>query len=117
MAQLPTERDSWWQIRHWYLDAYPWAAAAELAAAINQADAVARLVALEPVAQENVWAAATLARARFRVTGDPTELAASIARFDQLEARYELACTLALIPSRRDEARAELDDLGVPMPI
>jgi len=36
--------------------------------------------------------------------------------WEQLGARYERACTLALSPSRRDEARAELDDLGVPMP-
>jgi hypothetical protein len=39
-----------------------------------------------------------------------------LAAWEQLGARYERACTLALIPCRLDEARAELADLGVPMP-
>jgi predicted ATPase/DNA-binding CsgD family transcriptional regulator len=108
--------NAWWQVRHWYFDAYPWAAAAELAAATSQPDARARLLAAEPVGRENVWASGMLARARARLTRDPADLDAAIATFEQLDARYERACTLALIPSRRDEARTELDDLGVPMP-
>ena len=57
-----------------------------------------------------------LARARARLTGDPADLQAALAAFEHLDARYERACTLALIPSRRDEAEAEFDDLGVAMP-
>ena len=79
-------------------------------------DAWARLAAATPAADENPWAAAVLARARARLTGRPTDFATALAAWERLDSRYERACTLALIPSRRDEARAELDDLGVPMP-
>jgi hypothetical protein len=116
LAAPPTDPDAWWQVRHWYFDAYPWAAAAEFAAATGQRDARARLVAAAPVADENPWAAGILSRARARLTQDPAELTASLATFEQLGARYERAATLALMTSRRDEARAEFDDLGVPMP-
>jgi hypothetical protein len=116
LADVPTGKDAWWQLRHWYFDAYPWAVAADLAVAAGMADAQARLVAAEPAAQENLWAAACVKRARARLTGDPAGLATAVTAWEQLGARYERACTLALIPSRRDEARAELDDLGVPMP-
>jgi hypothetical protein len=115
-ADPPPEPDSWWRIRHWYFDAYPWAARAELAAAAGRSDARARLLALEPVAHENVWAAGVQARARARLTGDPVELATALTTFERLDARYERACTLALLPSRRAEAVAELDALGVAMP-
>ena len=43
VADPPTDPDAWWQVRHWYFDAYPWAAAAELAAATGQPDAAAAL--------------------------------------------------------------------------
>ncbi len=112
----PGDPEAWWQVRHWYFDAYPWAADAELAAAAGRPDARARIVAAEPAARENIWAAGLLARARARLTADPADLASAIATFEQLGARYERACTLALIPSRRVEARAELDDLDVAMP-
>ena len=116
-ADPPAEEDAWWQVRHWYLDAYPWAAAAELAAASGRPEAAARLLAAEPAARENPWAAAVVARTRGRLSGDPDDLATALAGFEQLEARYERACTLALIESRRDEAQAELDELGVAMPV
>jgi hypothetical protein len=48
---LPTDADAWWQVRHWYFDAYPWAAAAELAVAAGLPDAQARLVAAQPAAR------------------------------------------------------------------
>jgi hypothetical protein len=105
--------DAWWQVRHWTFDAYPWAATAELAVVSGRPDAAAVLAALEPVAGENAWVAAVLARARFRFGGNPGDLELALDRFEQLDARYERACTLALIPSRRDEARTELDALGV----
>jgi hypothetical protein len=116
LVAAATAPDAWWQVRHWYFDAYPWAAAAEFAAATRRPDAGACLLAAEPVARENEWAAGVLTRARARLTGSPADRAAALAIFEQLGARYERACTLALIPSRRDEARAELDELGVSMP-
>jgi len=116
LAHLPTGTDAWWQVRHWYFDAYPWAVAADLAVAAGLPDAAARLAAAEPAAQENRWAAACVARARGRLTGDPADLAAAVTAWERVGARYERACTLALIPSRRTEAAAELADLGVPMP-
>jgi hypothetical protein len=116
LAHLPTGTDAWWQVRHWYFDAYPWAVAADLAVAAGLPDAAARLAAAEPAAQENRWAAACVARARARLTGDPADLAAAVTAWERVGARYERACTLALIPSRRTEAAAELADLGVPMP-
>jgi predicted ATPase len=116
IGALPTEKDAWWQVRHWYFDAFPWAIAADLAAAARLPEATARLSAAEPAAHENRWAAACVARARARLTGDPADLAAAVTAWERISARYERACTLALIPSRHDEARAELDNLGVPMP-
>jgi hypothetical protein len=116
LAGLPTEEDAWWRVRHWYFDAYPWAVAADLAVAAGLPDASARLAAAAPAAQENLWAAACVARARGRLSGDAADLTAAVTAWERVGARYERACTLALIPSRRDEARAELDDLGVPMP-
>ena len=56
--ELPTDPDAWWQIRHWYFDAYPWALGAEVAAATGHPDAATILLAAEPVARENGWAAA-----------------------------------------------------------
>jgi hypothetical protein len=44
------------------------------------------------------------------------DLAAAVTAWERVGARYERACTLALIPSRRAEAAAELAELGVPMP-
>jgi predicted ATPase len=113
----PTGKDAWWEVRHWYFDAYPWATTAEDAVATGRPDATARLEAAQPAAQENVFAAGLVARARARLNGDQGDLATALAVFEGLGARYERACTLALLPSRRDEARAELDELGVPMPV
>jgi predicted ATPase/DNA-binding CsgD family transcriptional regulator len=116
LADLPTGTDAWWHMRHWYFDAYPWAVAADLAVAAGTPDAPARVAAADPAAQENLWASACLARARARLSADSADLGAAVIAWEKIGARYERACTLSLIPSRRDEARAELDDLGVPMP-
>jgi hypothetical protein len=116
LADLPTGDEAWWQVRHWYFDAYPWAVAAELAVAAGRPEAPARLAAAEPAARENPWAAAIVTRARARLSGDPSGFGAALAAWEQLGARYERACTLALIPKRVDEARAELDYLGLTMP-
>jgi len=114
--EVPIGDDAWWNVRHWYFDAYSWAAAAELAAAAAQPDAAARLRTAEPAAQENPFAAGLLARAKARLTHDPEHLDTALRAFEELGARYERAATLALMPSRLDEARSEFDELGVPMP-
>jgi hypothetical protein len=47
------------------------------------------------------------------------DLAAAVTAWERVGARYERACTLALIPSRRAEAAAELAELAelaIPMP-
>ena len=116
VESVPTGADAWWSMRHWYFDAYPWAAAAERAVATGAPDASARLQTAEPAAQENRWAAAAAARARARLSGDPDELSHALSLFEALGARYERACTLALMPSRLEEAQEELDELGVPLP-
>ena len=116
IAHLPIEDDAWWKVRHWYFDAYPWAVAAELAVAAGLSDAAARVAAARPVARENRWAAACLARAEARLTGDEADFEKALAAWEQLGARYERACTLALMRTRRAEAPAALAALGVPMP-
>jgi predicted ATPase/DNA-binding CsgD family transcriptional regulator len=113
VAHLPVDDDAWWQLRHWYFDAYPWAVAAEMAVAAGLSDAPRRLAAAQPAGGENRWAAACLARAKARLTGDAEDLETALTAWEQLGARYERACTLALMPKRRAEAESELRALGV----
>jgi hypothetical protein len=116
IADLPIGGQTWWQVRHWYLDAYPWTAAAEYAAAMGRHDATERILTAGPAAGENAWAAGLLARARARHSGDSAHLDMALTIFETLGARFERACTLALIPQRYAEARSELDDLSVVPP-
>lgn len=116
IAHLPTGADAWWGVRHWYFDAYPWAVAAELAVTAGLPDAAERLAAAQPVARENRWAAACLARARARLTGDAHDLEHALRAWEEIGARYERACTLALMPKRRAEADSELRALRISMP-
>ena len=116
LAEVPIGDAAWWNVRHWYLDAYSWAAAAEFAAAAGHPDAPARLRTAEPAGRENPFAAGLLARAHGRLTGNPSHFETALAAFEALDARYERAVTLALMPTRLDEARSEFDRLGVPMP-
>lgn len=109
---LPAEPDAWWSVRHWYFDAYPWAIAAEVAVVAGLPDADRRVAAAQPAGEQNPWAAACLARVRGRMSGDPAELAGSVAGWERLGARFERACTLLLIDDRADEGRAELAALG-----
>lgn len=78
-------------------------------------DAAERLARLESLAAEHRWAAASLARARGRLTGDPEALAEALTRWHGLDARFEYACTLLLLPDREPEGRAELSALGCPL--
>jgi hypothetical protein len=40
----------------------------------------------------------------------------SVRRWEEIDARFERACTLLLLPGRAEEGRAELDNLGATNP-
>ncbi|MEU8319365.1 LuxR C-terminal-related transcriptional regulator [Nonomuraea sp. NPDC048881] len=91
--------------------AYAQAAGAELAVVAGLPDAPDRLATALLTAGENHWASACLARAGGRLHADPDALAASVARWEGIDARLERAHTLLLIPHRAEEGRAALDAL------
>jgi hypothetical protein len=99
-----------------WCDIYARAAAAELAVVARLPDAAQRLAAAAPAADENLWAAACLARAAGRLDGDAGPLVASIDAWDRIGARFERACTMLLLPELAEDARAELTALGLPPP-
>jgi hypothetical protein len=101
--------ERWWE-------GYARAAGAELAVVAGLPDAAARLSRTEPLAAEHHWAAACLARARGRLHRDPQAITDALNRWEQLDARFEHACTLLLLPGREAEGRAELRALGCPPP-
>ena len=106
----------WYDIQHWYYDAYAWAIAAEVAVIAALPDAAQRLADAAPAGQENLWAAACLARASGRLHDDRAALEESLACWQRIGSRFERACTLVLLPDRAAEGRAELDALGCPPP-
>ena len=80
-------------------------------------DAPRRLATTAPVAQENLWATACLARANGRRHDDRAALEESLAGWERIGSRFERACTLLLLlPDRAAEGRAELAALGCPPP-
>jgi hypothetical protein len=79
-------------------------------------DAADRLARAAPAAGENRWAAACLARAAGRRPGNIDSLEESVTGWEHLDARFERAVTLLLMPGREAEGRAELDALGCPPP-
>ena len=81
--------EPWWA-------AYARAAGAELAVVADLPDAAERIALAEPLAAENDWAAACLARARGRL-GDRSALADAVERWERLGARFERDCTAALL--------------------
>jgi len=97
--------ERWWE-------GYARAAGAELAVVAGFPDAAVRLARIEPLAHEHRWAAACLARARGRLTGDQAAIAQALAEWDRLGARFERACTLLLIPGQEPEGQSELNTLG-----
>lgn len=101
---------------HWDYDAYAWALAAEAAVTTGLPDATQRLAAAAPAAQENLWAAACLARANGRLHDDRAALQESLADWQRIGSRFEHACTLLLMPDRTAQGHAELDALGCPPP-
>jgi predicted ATPase/DNA-binding CsgD family transcriptional regulator len=76
----------------WYR-AYANAAGAELAVLAHLPDAEKRLEQAEHTAEENDWAAACVARARGRFTGDVAAFRRSLEIWDRINARFELART------------------------
>ena len=101
--------ESWYSSPHWYsLRPYAWAIAAEVAVVAGLPDAAARLAAAAPAGAENYWAEACLARAAGRLHADQESLVRSVAAWERIDARFERACTLLLLPDRADEGQAEL---------
>ncbi|MEO3848323.1 LuxR C-terminal-related transcriptional regulator [Streptomyces sp. B8F3] len=88
----------------------------ELAVVAGLPDAARRLADAEPAAAENDWAAACLARATARHTGDRRLLTESVARWERIDARFERAVTLVLMPDRAAEGHAEPADLKATPP-
>ncbi|GLY74592.1 ATP-binding protein [Actinoallomurus iriomotensis] len=108
-AALASFPEKWWL-------AYAHAAGAELAVVAGLPDAGDRLAAAESAAAENDWAAACLARATARHTGDVRPAIESVTRWERIGARFERAVTLLLVPGRAEEGRTELQALKATMP-
>jgi predicted ATPase/DNA-binding CsgD family transcriptional regulator len=108
-AALASFPEKWWL-------AYAHAAGAELAVIAGLPDAAERLRQAEPAATENDWAAACLARATARHTGDLRLMVESVTRWERLGARFERAVTLLLLPERAAEGGAELAALRATTP-
>ena len=106
----------WFGARHLQYDSFALAIAAEAAVIQGVPDAADRLARAAPAAGENRWAAACLARAAGRRPGNIDSLEESMAGWEHLDARFERAVTLLLMPGREAEGRAELDALGCPPP-
>ncbi|MGW6497394.1 ATP-binding protein [Nonomuraea angiospora] len=81
----------------WY-EAYARAAGAELAVVAGLPEAAERVAAAMPYAEQNDWAAACLARTRGILHGDRDALAEAAERWTSIDARFEHACTLRLLP-------------------
>jgi hypothetical protein len=105
-----------WSATRRFYDSYVWAAAVEVAALGDRPNAGEYLLAAQPAADENDWAAACLARVRGRLTGDPAAFAAAVDGFERIGAEFERACTLLLTPDCADEGRAEMERLGCALP-
>ena len=113
VADLPLGQEPWYGTPHWYsARPYAWAIAAEVAIVAGLPDAADGLAAAAPAGAENYWAAACLARATGRLTGDHAALAESLAGWERIDARFERACTLMLLDGHADEGRTELRALG-----
>jgi hypothetical protein len=103
---------SWYGSYNGWYGCYIWGIAAEVAVMAELPSAARWLAAAAPVAEENDWAAACLARATGRLHHDRSALEESIAGWEHVGARFERACTLLLLPDRAAEGRTELHTLG-----
>jgi hypothetical protein len=108
------ERPWYDNTQHQDYDAYAWALAAETAVIAALPDAAHRLAISAEAAQENLWAAACLARASGRLHDDRAALEESLAGWQHIGSRFEQACTLLLLPDRAAQGHAELEALGCP---
>jgi len=99
-AETVVERALARPARGW-CDGYARVAAAELAVVARLPDAAEHVAAAAPVAEENLWAAACLARAVGRLDGDAGQLAASVAAWEHIGSQFERACTARLVPDAR----------------
>jgi hypothetical protein len=77
--------------------AYARAAGAELAVAARLPDAAKLLAAAAPLAEENSWATACLARARGRLHDDRAELTRALTAWERLDAQAEREHTQTLL--------------------
>jgi len=117
VADLSMGPQAWYGTPQWYsLRPYAWAIAAEVAVVAGLPDAAGKLSAAAPAGEENYWAAACLARAAGRLTGDGEALARSLAGWERIDARFERACTLLLMDGRAEEGHGELAALGCQAP-
>ena len=107
---------AWPRAAHQFFDAYAWAIAAEVAAAAGLPDARDRLAAAAPAGAQSSWAAACLARASGVLHDDRDALRESLAGWERIDARFERACTLLLLPGGAAEGLAELTSLGCAPP-
>ena len=113
VGNLNGARQPWYEAPRWYsLRPYAWAVAAEAAVIAGLPDAADRLAEAAPAGAENYWAAACLHRAGARLHADRALLERSVAGWERIDARFERACTLLLLPERADEGLAELAALG-----
>jgi predicted ATPase/DNA-binding CsgD family transcriptional regulator len=118
VADLPLGVEPWYGTARWQsLRPYAWAIAAEVSAAVGSPDAESRIAAAAPAGEENYWAAACLARAAGRLTGERAALERSLERWERIEARFERACTMMLLEERAEEGEAELRALGCHLPV
>jgi hypothetical protein len=101
--------------RGWY-EAYVWALDAELAVLTSAPDSAERLAAAAPAGEENRWASACLQRALGRRSGDAAYFERAVELWTDIDARFERACTLLLLPDREAEGLAELAALGAVTP-
>lgn len=104
----------WYDDERWFYDAYAWAVAAEIAVVAGLSDAESRLTAAAPLAEENLWAKASLARTIGRRDGDVHALRESVAGWERIGARFERACTLVLLGD--EEGARELAAMGCALP-
>ena len=99
-----------------YFAAYPSALAADVAAAAASPGAPALIERAAPAAAENRWAAACLDRARGRLAGDDALLERAADAFADIDARFEVACTLGLLPRQAGRARRLFTELDCAPP-
>jgi hypothetical protein len=112
VAHLGVQASSWHDRQHDDFDSFAWAVAAEAGVLAGLPDAQQRLDNARPAGDENLWAAACLARADGILRGSRALVETSLAGWERIDARFERAVTLLLIPGRADEGRAELASLG-----